>query len=104
MIITANTFAIVHCTVRLVVHEICQLLSENIDLQIFKFPVSKHEVTDATGNFLQKLGFHQVIGCTDCTHTPTKQPSDYFSYKVSNIINCLVVCEAYGKFINVEVK
>ena len=48
-------------------------LRENIGLQIMKFPISKHEVTDATGNFLQKLGFHQAIGCIDGT---TYQPNN----------------------------
>ena len=91
-----------------VVHEICQILSENIGPKIVKFPVSKQEVAEATGHFLQKFGFPQVIGCIDGTHIPIKQPSenshDYFSYRMCHTINCQAICDAYGKFINVEVK
>ena len=72
------------------------------------FPVSKQEVAEATGHFLQKFGFPQVIGCIDGTHIPIKQPSenshDYFSYRMCYTINCQAICDAYGKFINVEVK
>ena len=84
------------------------ILSENIGSKIVKFPVSKHEVAEATGHFLQKFGFPQVIGCIDGTHIPIKQPSenshDYFPYKMCYTITCQAICDAYGKFINVEVK
>ena len=108
MKMTANTFGIARCTVGAVVHEICQILSENIGPKIVKFPVSKQEVAEATGYFLQKFGFSQVIRCIDGTHILFKQPSenshDYFSYKMCYTINCQAICDAYGKFINVEVK
>ena len=46
--------------------------------------------------------------CIDGIHIPIKQPSenshDYFSYKVCYKINCQAICDAFGKFINVEVK
>ena len=84
------------------------ILSENIGSKIVKFPVSKHEVAEATGHFLQKFGFPQVIGCIDGTHIQTKHPSenyhDYFSYEMCYTMNCQAICDAYGKFINVEVK
>ena len=54
---TANTFGIEHCAVGVVAHDICQILSENIGPKIIKFPVSKQEVAEATGHFLQKFGF-----------------------------------------------
>ena len=108
MKMTANTFGIARCTVGAVVHEICQILSENIDPKIVNFPVSKQEVAEATGHFLQTFGFPQIIGCIDGTHIPIKQPSenshDYFSYRMCYTINCQAICDAYGKFINVEVK
>ena len=108
MKMTANTFGIARCTIESVVHEIYQILSENIGPKIVKFPVSKQEVAEATGHFLQKFGFPQVIGCIDGTHIPIKQPSenshDYFSYRMCYTINCQAICDAYGKFINVEVK
>ena len=106
MKMTANTFGIARCTVESVVHEIYQILSENIGPKIVKFPVSKQEVAEATGHFLQKFGFPQVIGCIDGTHIPIKQPSeishDYFSHKMCYTINFQAICDAYGKFINVE--
>ena len=89
------------------VHKICQILSENIGPQIVKIPVSKHDITEANSYFLQKPGFHQVIGCINVSHIPIKQPSenacDYFSYKMTHTINCQAVCDAFGKLINVDV-
>ena len=86
MKMTANTFGIARCTVGAVVLEICQILCENIGPKIVKFPVSKQEVAEGTGDFLQKFRFPQAIGCIDGTHIPIKQPSensrDYFSCKV----------------------
>ena len=99
MKMTANTFGIARCTVESVVHEIYQILSENIGPKIVKFPVSKQEVAEVTGHFLQKFGFPQVIGCIDGTHIPIKQPSenshDYFSYKMCYTINCQVMCRIW---------
>ena len=107
MKMTANTFGIARCTVEAVVHEIRQILSENIGPKIVKFPVSNQEVAEPTGHFLQKFGFPQVIRCIDGAHISFKQPSknshDYFSYKLCYTINCQAICNAYGKFINVEV-
>ena len=86
-------------------------LSENIGPKIVTFPVSKQDVAEATGHFLQKCGFPQVIWCVDGTHIPIKQPSenshDYFSYKMCNQQSwqsTVKLCVAYGKFISVEVK
>ena len=76
-------------------------LSENIGLQIMKFPISKHEVTDATGNFLQKLGFHQAISCIDGT---TYQPNNQVTIFLPRWTIQPAVSDACGKFINVEVK
>ena len=49
-----------------------------------------------------------MIGCVDGTHITIKRPSenahDYFSYKQSYSINCQAICNAFGEFINVEIK
>ena len=100
MKMTANTFSIARCTVRAVVHKMCQILNESIGPKIVKFHVSKQEIAEATGRFLQKFGFPQVIGCIDGTHILMKQPSEnfhvYFSYKICYTINCQAICDAYG--------
>ena len=97
---TANTLSIARCTVRAVVHEMCQILNESIGPKIVKFHVSKQEIAEATGRFLQKFGFPQVIGCIDGAHILMKQPSEnfhvYFSYKICYTINCQAICDAYG--------
>ena len=54
---TANTLSIARCTVRAVVQEMCQILNESIGPKIVKFHVSKQEIAEATGRFLQKFGF-----------------------------------------------
>ena len=105
---TANSFGVVRCTVERVVEEICTLISENIGPSFIVFPSMKNDVLNATSCFLQKFGFPQVIGCVDGTHIPIKQPSenahDYFSHKLFYILNCQAICDAYGKFVNVEIK
>lgn len=108
MRMTANTFGIARCTVGQVVQEICTVLTKNLGPELIKFPQTKEEVSTATAAFLQRFGFPQVIGCVDGTHIPIKQPSenanDYFSYKQIYSINCQGICNAFGQFINVEVK
>jgi len=66
------------------------------------------EVEETSSHFLNRFGFPNVIGCIDGTHIPIKQPTenphDYFSYKLCYTLNCQAICDAYGKFLNVEVK
>ena len=106
MEMTANSFVIARCTIGRVVEEICTLISENIDPPFIVFPSEKNNVLNATSCFLQK--FPQIIGCVDGTHIPIKQPSgnahDYFSYKLCYTLDCQAICDAYRKFINVEIK
>lgn len=63
---------------------------------------------ESATQFHQRFGFPQVIGCNDGTHIPIKQPSenahDYYSYKQFYSLNCQAICDAVGRFINVEVK
>ena len=108
MKMTANTFGIARCTTGTVVHEICDILAKKISPILIKFPVEKDEVLKATNVFVERFGFPQVIGCVDGTHIPIKQPSenahDYYSYKMCYSLNCQAMCDAFGKFINVEIK
>ena len=76
-------------------------LSENIGPKIVTFPVSKQDVAEATGHFLQKCGFPQVIGCVD--GTIWRIPTTIFLIRYA-IQSTVKLCVAYGKFINVEVK
>ena len=63
---------------------------------------------NVSSEFQARFGFPQVIGCIDGTHIPIKRSeenaTDYYSYKMFYSINCQVICDAYGQFINVEVK
>ena len=43
--------------------------------QFVEFSISKHDVTEGTGHFLQKFGFPQVVGSIDGTQIPIKQPA-----------------------------
>ena len=47
-----------------------------------------------------------MIVCEDGAQSPIKQtsenPHDYISYKMSYLINCQAICNAYGQFTNVE--
>ena len=108
MQMTSNTFGIARCTVGQVVKEICGILTRDLGPELIKFPVEKEEVLVASAQFQQKFGFPQVIGCIDGTHIPIKQPSenahDYFSYKLCYSLNCQAICNAFGQFINVEIK
>ena len=108
MKMTASTFGIARCTVGQIVHEICGILTNNLGPDLIKFPTEKNKVLEASSQFLEKFGFPQVIGCIDGTHIPIKQPTensrDYFSYKMTYSINCQAICNAFGQFLDVEIK
>jgi len=108
MKMVANTFGVARCTVGQIVFEICSILSKEIGPKMIKFPVEQTEVEETSSHFLNRFGFPNVIGCIDGTHIPIKQPTenphDYFSYKLCYTLNCQAICDAYGKFLNVEVK
>ena len=62
MKMTANTLSIARCTVRAVVHEMCQILNESIGPKIVKFHVSRQEIAEATGRFYKSLDFPRLSG------------------------------------------
>jgi len=105
---TANTFGIARCTVGQVVHEICAIIARDIGPKFIKFPVERDEVKQAMSEFHNRFGFPNVIGCVDGTHVPIRAPNenthDYFSYKMCYSLNCQAMCDAFGRFIDVEVK
>ena len=100
MKLTANSFGIACCTVGQIMQEICGILTNKLGPDLIKFPTEKDEVLKASSQFLEKIGFPQVIGCVDGTHIPIKQPTekehDYFSYKMTYSINCQAICNALG--------
>ena len=108
MRLTANAFGIARCTVGQGVYEICVIITNHLGPSLIRFPTEKEEVLSSTSQFLNRFGFPQVIGCVDGTHIPIKQPSenarDYYSYKMCYSLNVQRICDAFGHFINVEVK
>lgn len=108
MTTVANLFGIARCTVGQVVSEICKILSQDLGKELIKFPSEKEDVEKSAAQFFHRFGFPQVIGCVDGTHIPIRQPTenphDYFSYKLCYSLNCQAICDAYGRFVNVEIK
>ena len=106
--LTANAFGCAKSTLSLVIHEICNILTNNVGPQFIKFPVEMEEVENVVAGFEAKFGFPRVIGCIDGTHVPIKRPSensqDYFNYKMRHTINVQAVCNDSGHFLDVEVK
>ena len=102
--VTANLFG----TASVAVHEICSILPKNIAPNLIRFSIEKDDVSEIARKFLKRFGFPQAIGCVGGTHIPIKQPSenshDYFSYKMSYLICCQAICDAYGQFTNVEIR
>ena len=72
MKMTGNTFGIARCTVGAAVHEICQIVSENIGPKIVKFPVYMHKVAEAAGHFYKSLDFPRLSGVL---MVPTYKPN-----------------------------
>ncbi len=105
---TANLFGIGRCTVGQVLYEICVIISTYIAPKLIKFPVEKEDVLTGMAQFSKRFGFPQVIGCIDGTHIPIQQPvadsHDYVCYKFFHSLNVQAVCDAYGRFIYVDVK
>ncbi|XP_066928363.1 putative nuclease HARBI1 [Clytia hemisphaerica] len=85
-----------------------KIVSRNLRKELIKFPTEKDDVERTSAQFFERFGFPQVIGCVDGTHIPIKQPTevphDYFSYKMYYSLNCQAICDAYGRFIDVEIK
>ena len=108
MRMTANSFGVARNTVGGIIREICSILTHKIGKELIKFPINKEEVLKASSEFQARFGFPQVIGCINGTHIPIKRPeenaTDYYSYKMFYSINCQAICDAYGRFVNVEVK
>ena len=108
MQMTSNTFGTAQCTVGQVIQEICGILTKDLGPEFIKFPIEKDEVLESASQFQQRFGFPQVIGCIHRTDIPIKQPSknarDYYFYKLCYTLNCHVISNAFGQFINVEVK
>ena len=102
--VTTNLFG----TASVAVHEICSILPKNIAPNLIRFSIEKDDVSEIARKFLKRFGFPQVIGCVGGTHIPIKQPSenshDCFSYKMSYLICCQAICDAYGQFTNVEIR
>ena len=108
MQITSNTFAMARCTVGQAIQEICGIWTKDLGPEFIKFPIEKDEVLESVSQFEQRFGFPQVIRCINRTHIPIKQLSknthDYYSYNLCCSLNYGAICNAFGQFINVEVK
>ena len=108
MIMTANLFGIGRCTVGQVVYEICTIITNKLGPQFIQFPTEREDVLKAMAQFSNRFGFPQVVGCIDGTHIPIKEPvenaHDYVCYKFFPSLNVQAICDAYGRFINVEIK
>ena len=104
MKMTVNSFGIPRCTVGRVVEESCTLISENIGPSFIVFPSEKNDVLNETSCFFQKFGFPQVIWCVDRNHIPGLQKMHTIISYISYTLNYKAICNAYGKFINFEIK
>ena len=80
----------------------------NLRKRYIVLPSTRADLEKAAGNFEEKFGFLQVIGCADGTHIPIMQPKanshDYFCCKMKYSMNCQAVCDGKGEFIDAEVK
>ena len=108
VIMTANTFGCSVASTCKAVKEITRILSRNLATRFIIYPTSKEEVEKINGEFLKKFGFPKITGCVDGTHIPISEPHenshDYFSYKMKYSINVQAMCDARGKFIDVDIK
>ena len=63
------------------------------------------ELVDGMEN---KYGLPQDFRCVDGTHIPIAQPSknphEYFSYKLKYTLNVQGICDSKGLFLDVDVK
>ena len=108
LVMTGNSFGIAKKATSIIIQEICGILAEKIAPELIKFPTAKADVEKKLCRFIERFGFPQVIGCMDGTYNPIRQPTEssqeYFSYKMCYSINCQAICDAHGKFIDIEIK
>ena len=103
---TANTFGVHHSTVSKVVVQVCSAISRHIQPDYIHLPRTQEEMKTKVAEFESKFGMVQAFGCVDGTHIPIRRPyvdsQDYFNYKQYFSVNVQAVCNAQGKFMDVD--
>ena len=103
---TANTFGVHQSTVSNVVVEVCSAISRHIQPDYIHLPRTQEEMKIKVAEFESKFGMVQAFGCVDGTHIPIRRPyvdsQDYFNYKQYFSVNVQAVCDAQGKFMDVD--
>ena len=74
--------------------------------QLLHLPKSVNDMQETVSEFEQKFGTIQAFGCIDGTHVRIKRPiensQDYFCYKQYFSFNIQAICNAKGKFIDID--
>ena len=76
LMMTANAFGVVNCTVSLVVRKVHDIITDVLGPRYIKLPNTIHKLNELVNGMENKYGFPQAFGCVDGTHIPTVQPSE----------------------------
>jgi len=67
---TANAFAVAHCTISVVVQKVCNIITDVLGSRYRKLPNTVEEKKEVIHGMENKYGFPQAFGCVDGTHIP----------------------------------
>ena len=105
--VTANAFGVSAPTVSKTIRSVCNAINTNLGPRYLKLP-RDNELYETVNLFQERFGFSQVLGAVDGTHIainkPTENSQGYFSYKMKYTLNVQAVCDAKGKFLDVDIR
>ena len=106
--VTANAFGVSAPTVSKTIRSVCNAINTNLGPRYLKLPRDNELYETVDNLFQERFGFSQVLGAVDGTHIainkPTENSQGYFSYKMKYTLNVQAVCDAKGKFLDVDIR
>ena len=105
--VTANAFGVNAPTVSKTIRIVCYAINTHLGPRYLNV-TRGNELKESVNMFQERLGFPQVLGAVDGTHIeinkPTEDSQSYFSYKMKYTLNVQAVCDAKGKFLDVDIR
>ena len=105
--VTANAFGVSAPTVSKTIRSVCYAINTHLGARYLKVPRGI-DLKESVNLFQERFGFPQVLGAVDGTHIeinkPTEDSQSYFSYKMKYSLNVQAVCDATGKFLDVDIR
>ena len=101
------SFPVAHNTISLFISEICQVLIDEYQHEVFAFPTNSDERKEVAQKYGERWSFHHTSGALDGKHIAIRSPRPsgtlYYDYKSFFSIILLALLDADYKFIWADV-